>query len=244
MKKLALALAFAAIAALAAVAPGMASYSNLDAQQVQFTINVTPSPFVYRPTRAIAADDVRPLAFKPLIFAYLTPDDPLRDALAFEPTRMSDVTIAQSNPQGNTPVTFTMTTSPYFNYFHIIPIATTMNAGYGANTYTCVYQVFAHFTAAFEVTDWVYGSNTKGGTPGVTTWPTNNYPTASTLQWLAEGVTTSFKAFSNSGSPGEVAFTGAANATKTICFDLSLTVPATQPSGVYQPTIQYNMLIQ
>jgi len=119
---------------------------------------------------------------------------------------------------------------------------TTFNAGYGPNTYTCSYEVFASETRTWQVTDWVYGSNTSGGS-GLTTWPTNNYPTPSALQWFAEGISSAFTPFSNSGQPGETPFSGNAKTTKQVCFDLSLSVDPSVAAGTYQSTIQYNLRI-
>jgi hypothetical protein len=125
----------------------------------------------------------------------------------------------------------------------VIPQNTTLYAGYGSNTWTCVYQVYASYTGyAWTVTDWVQGSNQSGGGAN-NGFPTYNYPTTSLLQWEAETVTTSFAAFSNSGSPGQAAFGGAASTSKTVCFDLSLNVPGTIPAGTYQTTIQYNLIV-
>ena len=163
--------------------------------------------------------------------------------LAFAPLSMPDV-VAQATPQGSVKVNFTVKADPSAQYLHVVPVSTTMQAGYGPNTFTCVYQVFAHFqTYPWYVTDYVQGSNQSGGGAN-NGFPTYNYPTASLLQWEAETITTSFAAFSNSGTPGQTAFSGPAGSTKTVCFDLSFNVPNNIPAGTYQTAIQYNLFVQ
>jgi hypothetical protein len=69
-----------------------------------------------------------------------------------------------------------------------------------------------------------------------------NYPATSDLAWLAEGVTSSFTAFYNAGTPGQLAFKSTGG-TMQVCFDLKLTVPASEPAGTYTATAQYNLIV-
>ncbi|MDQ6929229.1 MAG: hypothetical protein M3126_01005 [Candidatus Eremiobacteraeota bacterium] len=212
--------------ALQTVRVDAAWYYN-GSKQVTLTVTVTPSPITFvpmvRPTPVIARAEAHPHV-APVMIAY-------------EPMRASDTIAAAS---GTVPVALTVKPDPTYAIFHIVPHTSSLVAGYGPNTYTCAYEVFASQPRVWQVTDWVYGSTSSGGS-GLTTWPTNNYPTASALQWYAEGISSAFKPFSNAGQPGETPFNGPANTSKQVCFDLSLTVDPTVAAGTYQTTIQYNL---
>lgn len=213
---------------------------------LNFTVTPSPTPIGYVPSatsavaRAAASAPVTAAARN--VAAYAWPSNPLDRLVAFVPVRVDDM-IAQSNPQGSVNVQFTVKADPKYANFHLVPHQTSFNAGYGSNTYTCAYEIFASYAKAWTVTDWVYGTNNSGGTAGLNGYPTYSYPTASQLSWLAETLTTSFKAFANAGSPGETTMTGAAGTSKQICIDLTLDVGPNIPAGSYQTTIQYNMIV-
>ena len=248
MKKLSIALFFIALV-FGFGSQANALQTSFAAKQMSLNFTVTPSPtpigFVPSATSTIVADAEKAAARasrSSVVTAYLTPSDPLDRMLAYVPIHLGDM-VAQVNPQGNVKVQFTVKADPKYKNFHLIPHTTSFNAGYGSNTYTCAYEVYASYTSAWSVTDWVYGSNTSGGSSGLNGYPTYNYPTTSQLSWLAEGVTTTFKPFANAGGPGEQVFSGAAGTTKQICIDLTLNVPNTIAAGTYQTTIQYNLIV-
>jgi hypothetical protein len=207
---------------------------------VTFVITPSPSPVGYVPGSSAALQTIaRQPAPSP---AYVVPT--FDSMLAYTPSQMSDalgpMVVAQATPQSSVKVNFTVKLNPNYQYFHIIPGSTmTMNAGYGTNTYTCVFQVFAHYATAWTVGDYTYGSNTSGGTSGFNGFPTYNYPTTSDLAWLAETITTSYKAYANGGPLGDAAWHGTAGSTNTVCVDLRLSVPATIPAGTYSATLNY-----
>jgi hypothetical protein len=236
LRKLSVALFFLALV-VAVSSRAWALQSTLSYKQITVNITITPSPsptpvsYVPAPTLPTAVAD------------YLEPADPLMRALAFVPLRTDDMIAQAAPPEGDVKVNFTVKADPNAKYFHIVPVDTNLTAGYGPNTFTCVYQVFATYTVAWEVTDWVYGSSSTGGIAGLNGFPTYNYSTASLLQWKAEGITSSFKAFANDGSPGEATFSGLAKASTTACIDLSLNVPASIPAGTYQATLQYQIIV-
>ena len=225
-------------AAVIVSAPGNAlTYATRTFKTVTVNIVITPSPVAYIPTQTIGREDAA-------AFTSALHGDDTRSTIAFDPIMLGDagsLTLAQSS-QSSVPVTYNVLTDPNFAFLHINQTMSTLDAGYGANTWICPFSVYAHYTTAWEVSDYVYGSNNKGGTAGLNGYPTFNYPTASQLQWKAEGITTSFKAYANDGAPGEVVFTGAAGSTKTVCIDLSLNVGSNIGAGTYQATLQYNLL--
>lgn len=236
MKKLAITF-LAVVAVLALTRHAQALQGTLATKQITVNFTVTPSP---SPT---------PVAYVPvseqgrISFASLLTRADSSNQVAYDPLSLSEM-VAQATPQGGVKVQFTVKADPSFQYFHVVPgpsMSSPLSAGYGANNFPCVYQVFAKYSTAWTVTDYAYGSNTSGGTAGLNGFPMYNYAAKSDLSWLAETVTTSFKPFANSGQPGETTFTGAAGAAKTICIDLSLTVPNNVPAGDYQATISYRM---
>lgn len=239
MKKLLFLVLALTVAVVVAGRPGGATtYATHTFKTVTVNFVVTPSPsptpVAYVPTQEMGRRD-------PAEFASLLHGDDLASQVAFDPVALSDITLEQSN-QGAVPVSYNMLADPNFQYLHIVQTDPNLNAGYGANTFTCAFSVFAHYTTSWEVSDYVYGSSARGGTAGINGYPTYNYPTVSLLKWEAEGITSTFKAYSNDGAPGEVTFTGAANSTKTVCIDLSLYIGPTIAAGTYQATIQYNLL--
>jgi len=226
VKRIGQVLLFAVAAAAVAGSPAWAgSWHQLTSKNISVTVTVTPSPIAYAPHTV--AEAVAHPAPHPEVLAQL------------DPAKLSAYhMVAQAGPtQGNVPVTINVQADPTAQYLHITANNTILNAGYGTNTYTCAYTVFANAPYAWRVQDWVYGTSVSG----TGSFPTFNYPTQSDLAWLAETVTTTYTAFANSGSPGEQVFTGTANVSKSICIDLQLKVPSNIPAGTYAATITYNL---
>ena len=147
--------------------------------------------------------------------------------------------VAQATPQGNIPVTFNSKPDPTAAYLHVVPHTSTLMAAYGANTYTCPFEIYAYYTTTWKVTDWGYGTVASGGG----TFPIENYPTTSYLAWDIPSIgNTTFTAYANSGSPGQNSFLGTAGISQQNCINLSLTVPSNLPSGTYTAAVQYNLL--
>lgn len=248
MKKLSVALFFIALViGVSSQANALQTTYGYKQISLNFTVTPSPTPIGYVPSAtavvARAAEKAPATLAAQHVAMYAYPSNPLDRLIAFVPVRVDDMIAQATNPQGNVNVQFTVKSDPKYANFHIVPHTTAFNAGYGSNTYTCAYEVFAKYTSAWTVTDWVYGTNNSGGTAGLNGFPTYSYPTGSQLSWLAETVTTSFKAFANAGSPGETTFTGAANTSKQVCIDLTLNVGSNIPAGSYQTTIQYNMIV-
>jgi hypothetical protein len=240
-----LAIAFLIVASLLALTrQAQALQATLATKQITVNVTITPSPIVYvpesQPARTVAAAshyaEAHGAAFARAFAAAQTDE-----RLAYDPFNLGDM-VAQATPQGSVKVNFTVKVDPTFGFFHLTPVNTNLQAGYGPNTFTCVYQVFGSYPRAWNIDDYAYGSNTSGGAAGLNGFPLYNYSRASDLEWLGETVTTSYKAFANSGAPGELAVSGAAGQSKTICIDLSLNVPDTIPAQSYQATISYRMI--
>lgn len=230
MKKLSFALLILAAALFVIRTPDAKAVTGTlyTSKNIAVQITITPTPVAYAPHGA-AGEAIARAASVPS----------LANQVAYDPFAISDM-IAQV-PQGNVKVNFTVKVDPTAQYLHVIPVNTNLNAGYGPNTWTCVYQVYAYFaTYPYYVTD--YGNSTVSS--GTGPFPIYNYPTTSLLQWEAETITTSFAAFSNSGTPGQTAFTGTKGEKQTVCFDLSLNVPTTVAPGTYTATIQYNLEVE
>ncbi len=243
MRKLAIVLASLAIV-VGVCSQARAFTVTLSTKQIALTVVVTPSPIVYVPEQAVglthvAAPSPRVIADREAFDARVRSIQFLDSTLAYDPFSLGDM-VAQTPPQGSVKVQFTVKLDPTYQYFHLIPKTSTLNAGYGGNTFTCAFEVFAYYPRTWYVTDDVYGSNTSGGTAGLNGFPTYNYPTASLLLWLAEGNTTSFAAYAN-GGVNQTSFTGAAGASKTVCIDLSLTVPNSVAAGSYPVTLNYTL---
>jgi hypothetical protein len=222
LKKLLLFALLAVAVALAFTSHAEALQGTLGTLQITVNIAVTPSPIAYAPGHQLSSS-----------------------AIAYVPQQLGDM-VAQAAPEGHVKVDFTQKQNPIYQYFHIIPQNSTypgmmLNAGYGSNTYACVFQIYAKYAYAYTVVDYAYGSNTSGGTAGLNGFPLYNTPTTSDLAWLAETKTTSYAPFANAGPPGQTVFTGSANQAQTICIDLRLTVPSTIPAGNYSATISYRM---
>jgi hypothetical protein len=231
LKKLCFALLLVAAAFLIVRTPAMSTSGTLyTSKNIALQITITPSPVGYLP-HGTTAQGVAARA--------LTSVPPTSQMVAYDPFTIGDM-VAQI-PQGNVKVNFTVKLDPTAQYLHVTPINPNLTAGYGPNTWTCVYQVYAYYAAyPYYVTDYGNGTVASGTAP----FPIYNYPTTSLLQWEAETITTSFAAFSNSGSPGQTAFSGTKGEKQTVCFDLSLNVPSTVAAGTYTATIQYNLEVE
>ncbi len=155
------------------------------------------------------------------------------------------------------PVAITVKPDPTSQFLHINNPApgspAIFAASYGANTLSCAYQVYAYFPTklgtstvkSFTVYDYVYGSVYGAGG----TFPTYDGPTVSLLSWgldagAAPGPYTppaKYTAFYNSGSTGQLTYTGVPGAAATLCVDLSLSVPNTVVAGTYEVPITYSI---
>jgi hypothetical protein len=156
------------------------------------------------------------------------------------------VMVAQATPQGPIPVTFQAIANPNAKFLHSVPNSNptannqnnTLLAPYGTTVFTCVYQIFTDETVAYSLTDWAFGTASGAGSG---TYPLQNTPTTSFASWEAEQTTTSFAAFANSGSPGQLDWDGTANVSQQHCIDWQVTVPTTLAPGTYTATVQYNL---
>lgn len=217
MRRVAL-VAFCALFVTAAWVGSADAISQLKySKQISITFLVTPTPIAYR-----APAPPRQLAYDP---------QGVRDV------PLAPFAVAVATPQGNIPVTFNAKADPTGQYLHFVANTTILKAGYGSNTYSCPFAVYGSWTTAFNITDWVYDSPTVNFG-----YPTYVYSTTSQLAWIAEGVTSTYKAYANDGTPGETAFTSPAGS-KQVCIDLSLTVPASLSPGAYTATLQYNLVV-
>lgn len=219
--------AFAVLAVLAAFS-GRASATTQQyaVKYLSVTVVVTPSPapvVLFSPGRAVrgAGTQVRGLA---------------RSVVrAGGPTMIAQAVTGQKNLK----VQVTTKADPYGAYFKIVPSAVELDVPYGTTTFTCPFKIFAYFAYKWQVTDWVYGSVANGG--GL--FPTFSYPATSDLSWFVEGVSSAYTPYTNSGSPGQAVFSGAAKVTANDCIDLKITVPNSQAAGSYSATIQYNLMV-
>ncbi len=238
MRYLAIAFAFVAVI-IAGIASAPAATVTKTYKEYPITILVTPSPVAALPGKtpnlaSQPAPVVDPLAGHTMVASANTVfyDVPVGPIEALLPR-----TIAQTNPQRSVPVQFNAKADPYANYLRVMPQTSPLMAGYGTTTFTCAVKVYGYFATQWRVVDWVYG--TANGAAG--SYPSFNYPTPSDISWLAQGVTTSFTTFYNNGPPGELAIYGTAGQAKTVCIDLSVVVPSSQPSGYYSTTVQYTL---
>ena len=209
--------------------PANALQSTRAYKEMVLTVVVTPSPAPVAMLGRHVKRDTR--------LAALTADPyagPQRLASATSATWDTPVfgrsqVVAQATPQGNIPVTFNAKPDPNGAYLKVIPHTSLVYAAYGANTYTCPYEIFGSYTTLWKVIDWGYGTTTAAQAG---TFPVMNYPVTSYLSWAMPDIgKTAFQAFSNSGSPGQLTFQGSANVSQQHCVNLSLTVPASQPAG-------------
>lgn len=225
-------LALLAVAFVAAFAQNPAeALQSLKAYKI-LLINVVVTP---SPTPIVFNNGPRPNANA----ARLLVADPSRGAVQMASISNFDVPIvvAQATPQGNIPVTFNSKPDPTSAYLKLLPSSFSINAAYGANTYTCPFQIFGYYSTTWKITDWGYGTVSSGSG----TFPVENYPTTSYLAWNLSSVTSSFTNYANSGSPGQLTVNGVAGVSQTFCVNLSLTVPSSLAAGNYTAAIQYNM---
>ncbi|GAC1535975.1 MAG: hypothetical protein NVS2B17_06910 [Candidatus Velthaea sp.] len=242
MKRLGL-FALFALAVFVAISgmPANALQSLKTYKELVLTIVVTPSPapvvFLHRNrnrslerSASLTADPYRGPA------RLASADSTIWDTPQLGPVRA----VALATPQGNIPVKFNAQPDPNAAYLKILYNTSTLTAGYGSNTYTCPFQIYAYYTTTWKVTDWGYGTSTSG----TGTFPVLNYPTPSYLAWdLPDIGKTTFSNYANSGSPGELTFSGSAGVSQQHCLNLSLNVPSSQPAGSYTATIQYNLIV-
>ncbi len=182
----------------------------------------------------------------PAPVGFLSPQRAVRTALRRRelaravPQAAAPLVVAQvTSSQKSAKVNVTTKADPTGAYLKISPNNLALSAQYGTNTYLCAFKINATFVYAWKVTDWVYGSSS--GAAGV--FPSYDYPTTSDLAWSAEGFSTKYTSYANQGSPGELAFSAAANTSKSVCIDLKLTVPNTVAAGSYSTAIQYNLYV-
>ncbi|HZO95054.1 MAG TPA: hypothetical protein VFB22_15015 [Candidatus Baltobacteraceae bacterium] len=256
-------LGLAAVAALAMFSQADALQSNRAYKYVVLTVVITPSPapvgFLKPATHGAAIADagggVRPPATGALAFVATAPSASVAQ-LAADPFAtpvqlasagtawdvapgLAPFELAQAQAQPTpVPVQFVAKADPNAQYIHTIPHTGELDAGYGSNTYTCAFEIYTYYTTAYTLTDWGYGT-TKSGSG---TYPVLNYPSTSDLAWQVPDLSSTVHAYSNSGSPGETTWTGTAGEKQQHCFNLTLTVPATEPAGTYTATIQYNLM--
>jgi len=149
--------------------------------------------------------------------------------------------------QASVPVTFQTISNPNAKLVHAVanPNPTFANrnevlvAPYGTTTFPCVYQVYTNQTVPYRLTYWAQGTGSGNGRG---TFPLWNAPAASEASWMAEGVTTDFAAFGNNGAPGDVMWSGNANAPQQHCIDWKVNVPDSLHPGIYTATVQYNLV--
>lgn len=157
------------------------------------------------------------------------------------------------------PVAITVKPDPTSQFLHVNNPTpgqpAVFNAQYGPNTLACAYQVYAFFGTKlgtntvknYTLYDYVYGSAYGAGG----TFPSWDGPTVSDLSWALDGAAapgpyvmgSTFTPFYNSGSTGQLTYTGVPGAAATLCVDLSLNVPNTVAAGTYTVPITYSLQI-
>lgn len=252
MKKYLVALGIA-VAAVLAYGPNVSALTTTQyaTKPVSVTVVITPSPAPVgynaapsqpapAPAYAVAVVHVPPGAAADLpgleLARYIVePVDPLvMNALG---TQVAQV---QSVPGGNVPVNVNVKPDPTAAYIHITPVTPILNAVYGMNTFTCAYRVFGFFSKTWKINDWIYGTTPTGGNAG---FPGYGYPAASAASWSAQGISSSYTSFANTGTPGQLTFTGTANVSKDVCMDLQVNVTPDIPAGSYPLTITYALYV-
>ena len=152
-----------------------------------------------------------------------------------------DAIIAQTSAQPTpVPVSLNPQADPNGNYLKILPQVPILNVGYGTTTIPCVFKIMTSYTVGYSLTDWGYGTASSGSG----TFPILNYPATSDLSWAVPDLAATVHTYANSGSPGQSTWTGTSNQTQTHCIDLTITVPAAQPAGTYNASVQYNLYVQ
>jgi len=231
------------LALLAAVAGVLAFQSGVSAltttqyttKPVSVTIQITPSPApvgfapVHTGTPPAQPADVPDLGFA----RYIAEPEALLAGLG---TQVAQV---QSAPGGNVPVNITVKPDPTAAYLHITPVTPVLNAGYGMNTFTCAYRVFGYFTKTWKIDDWVYNSTTSSNFG----FPVYGYPATSAASWSAEGISTAYSPYTNTGTPGQLTFTGNANVSQDVCIDIQVNVTPDVAAGSYPLTVTYALYV-
>lgn len=243
----------AALLALGTVA-ALAAYSQADALQttkafkeVVLTIVVTPSPAPvgFLPQRAAPHTNgvvTRPEIARLVSDPYAGPVRIASSGAAWD-VAPGGALIAQAAPvqPSPVPVQFVAKPDPNAAYLRVLPHVSELDVPYGTTAFSCVFEIFTFYTTAHTLTDWGYGTKTQSPPPP--TYPIENWPSASYLSWAVPDIPTAFKAYNNAGPPGETTWTGTAGQSQQHCINLSVTVPNSQPAGVYTATIQYNLIV-
>ena len=242
-------LAFAALTVLTVVSQADALQAQKAYKEMVVTVIVTPSPVPVgfaHPAPAPPASAPLPV---PLEIARLLEDPfggPVQIAssgAAWDVAPGGGAMVAQATAQPTpVPVRFVAKPDPNAAYLRILPHTPTVNAGYGTTVYPCVFEVFTFYTNTYTLSDWGYNTTKTGGSNSGT-FPIENYSTVSYLSWAVPDFSSVFKAYNNSGPPGETTWSGAKNQSQQHCVDLTLVVPNTQPAGTYTATVQYNLYV-
>jgi len=239
-------LAFVALGVLAA----LTVVSQADALQAQkalkfysfaFTVTPSPSPVGFAkpaaPANPVVPTQVAQLVADPFVGPAQVAS---ADALSWDVAPGATM-IAQSSVQPTpVPVQFVTKSDPNAAFLQIFPQAVPPAFPYGTTVIPCAFKVFTFYTNTYKLVDWGQGTVSSGGTM---TFPVENYPTASYLSWAVPDFSTTTHTYSNSGAPGETTWAGNAHQSQTHCIDLTLNVPASQPAGAYQATIQYTLYV-
>jgi hypothetical protein len=241
--------ALAVVTALAVVSQADALQSTRAIKIISIIVNVTPSPapVVFRH----AAPPQPGPAVQPQ-YARLV-SDPSRgpaqvasSGAAWDVAPGAPILIAQSSAQGTpVPVQFVAKPDPNSAYIKVIQHTGQIDAPYGTTIFPCAFEIFTFYPTVHQLTDWAYGTKLSGGPPP--TFPLENYPTASYLSWAVPDLSATFKAYANSGTPGQLTWGGTAGQSQQHCIDLQITVPnslpPSSPTNIYQATMQYNLLV-
>ena len=229
----------------------VATTTGVASKTAMITIVITPSPVAFAAPKQTGPMSVAAVGFDWSFARFVRFLGGSTTGFAAHGERVVAVT------QTPVPVSITVKPDPTSQFLHINNPApgspSTFTAGYGANTLSCAYQVYAYFPTKlgtsvlknFTVYDYVYGS-AYGGSG---TFPTYDGPTLSLLSWGLDGASapgpytppSTYTPFYNSGTTGQLTYTGVPGAAATLCVDLSLTVPNTVAAGTYTVPITYSI---
>jgi hypothetical protein len=236
--------ALTVLAALAVLSQADALQSNRAYKTVVLTVVVTPSPapvvFFNNARPAVSTASTASSAAALLADPFSGPVQIAASGSAWDVPPGAGVQVAQSAQAAPVPVQFNAKPDPNAIYLRIIPHTGQLNVPYGTTTFTCAFEVYTFYDkATYALADW--GSGTSNS--GTGTFPILNYPTKSDLSWAVPDFSWTFKAYWNSGAPGEKVWSGAKAQAQQHCVDLSIIVPNSQPAGTYTASIQYNLLV-
>jgi hypothetical protein len=240
-------LALAALAVLTVISQADALQAQKAYKEMVITVVVTPSPvpigFLHHSAPPAGAPLPVPDAIAQLLENPYNAVQIASSGAAWDVAPGSGAQIAQSTAQPTpVPVQFVAKPDPNAAFLRIIPHTPTINAGYGTTTYPCVFEIFTSYTNTYSLTDWGYNTTKTGGSNSGT-FPIENYSMTSYLSWAVPDFSSVFKAYNNSGPPGETTWSGAKNQSQQHCFNLTLNVPNTQPAGTYTAVVQYNLYV-